>query len=139
MPSFMARACNPTPFFCCLMVVRGDPQSPVPNPAARPRGASWTAIGVGLTALIVAAVVILAATLSSMFSGFNPGRRHLRAIPISASACVYVRVMHAAANEVQRDEPILALDVGATGDPLTLGWPRSRPRFAHALGTLELA
>ena len=124
------------------MGMHGDPKSPGANPAAGPDGASWIAIAFGLTSLVVLAAVILGAVLASrLFSGFDVGRKHLRAIPIAAGACPYVRVMHAAANEVQRDEPIPALDLvtGGASQPLTLTWPRSRARFGSALGVLELA
>ena len=93
-------------------------------------------------ACLLAGVVVVGIALIVFLNGFAFGpapRKHLKAIPIAASACPYVRVMHAVANEVQLDEPIPAVNVAAPGAPATIAWPRSRVRFDDAIGRLELA
>ena len=120
------------------------------------RVARWCGVAFGVTALIVTPLALIRKGFSgfsrlSQLSGLSSsgiglditvGRKHLDPVPISAHACPYVRVMHAAANEVQRDKPVPAFDLRVKGDlehKLNATFPRSRPRFANALATFELA
>jgi hypothetical protein len=97
-------------------------------------------IGVGFVAFIGVAAVVLASCLSTL--NFGHGRRHLKAIPIPASACPYVRKLHVIANDVQRNEPLQVLDVDLqdlTKAPLAWSAPSREHyrRFREALVALD--
>ena len=99
---------------------------------------AFGAIGVCLLVGVVVVAVAFVVFINGLDSG-PTGRKHLKSIPIASSACPYVRVMHAVANEVQLDEPITAINLAVPGGPVTIAWPRSRVRFDLAIGRLELA
>jgi hypothetical protein len=120
-----------------------------PLPGEGTRAAVWyvtklsVVICVGGTVLLVAGAAILAALLFHPFSGLgniDPPRKHLKEIPIAASACPYVRVLHEIANDVQRNEPVPAL-LGDNSQTL-LAWPTPsgarKDRFNGALVALDL-
>jgi hypothetical protein len=88
------------------------------------------------------AVVIMLATLGSALSrAFDfglPERKHLDPIPIAASACPYVVLMHQAANNFQASVPALGiLGYDSRGRPLT--WPQARARLTTTLDALEVS
>ncbi len=81
----------------------------------------------------------------SQLNGFDgdPARKHLAPIPVSPSVCPYVRVMHAAANNFERQydrvDPLAALTAGRTISQLQERWPVSQARLAQSLNVLEFA
>src|SRR5436189_5638601 len=80
-------------------------------------------VGLGFVALLALAGVILASCMNSFNFG-GAGRKHLKPIPIAASACPYVRRLHNIANAVQRDEPVPVLDVDLPDlTKAPLAWP----------------
>ena len=88
------------------------------------------------------AVVIVLATLASAMGNlfdFGPAeRKHLDPIPIAASACPYVVLMHQAANNFQTSVPPLGiLGYDARGRRLT--WPQVRARLTTTLAALEVS
>jgi hypothetical protein len=92
--------------------------------------------------LLPLAVVIVLATFASALGNlfdFNlPERKHLDPIPIAASACPYVVLMHEAANNFQASVPPLGMPgYDARGRPLT--WPQVRARLTTTLDALEVS
>jgi hypothetical protein len=124
------------------VIVDSEPHSRVLDERRRRRiGRRLAIAAVIVIALGVAAVAAFSTMLNSAFSDIG-SRRHLAPIPIASDACPYVRVMHAAANEVQRNQPIPAFDLRTSGSRqqrTTLTWPKSRGRFGQALGAFESA
>ncbi len=88
------------------------------------------------------AVVIVLATFANALGhlfDFGPEeRKHLDPIPIAASSCPYVVLMHEAANNFQASVPLGGmLGYDARGRPRT--WPQARARLATTLAALEVS
>jgi hypothetical protein len=95
--------------------------------------------GIGGIVIGAVAIAVLFAIVANGLShlGDVPQRKHLKPIPIAASACPYVIVMHEAANKFQIALP---LGPGAFDAHINLlSWPQTRTRFDTALRTLELS
>jgi hypothetical protein len=81
--------------------------------------------------------VAAAVSLNRSFGGDGGfGRRHLEPIPVSPKVCPYVRVMHAAANDFQRVNPIADIFRGPARNEVA--WPVRRARLEQSLDVLEL-
>jgi len=95
-------------------------------------------IRVAVASLVVAAIVGLALySLSNIFN-LKTSRTHLTAIPIAASACPYVLLMHASANTFQSAEPIFdEIYIDAHGNDVTPPWPDTRARILAVLLNLQ--
>ena len=117
-----------------------------PPPREGQRAAVWYILKVlfvifaVISALLAIGAVVVSAMLSNAFSGLGQ-RKHLKEIPIAATACPYVRVLHEIANDVQRNEPEPVLDASLAGQT-PLAWPLpSQARSEHfreALVALDL-
>jgi hypothetical protein len=85
------------------------------------------------------AVVIVLATFANALGhlfDFGPEeRKHLDPIPIAASACPYVVLMHQAANNFQASVPPGGLLYDERGRPRS--WPQARARMMLTLDALE--
>jgi hypothetical protein len=94
---------------------------------------------VAATAIVAPlAVAILFATLASAFHFETKERTHLDPIPIAASACPYVVLMHEAANNFQAAVPPLGI-TGYDSRGRALSWPQVRARVKAALDALEVS
>jgi hypothetical protein len=62
-------------------------------------------------------------------------RAHLAAIPVSPKVCPYVRVMHKAANDFQRVNPIAG--ISTLESPAKTPWGPQRARIARRLRVFE--
>ncbi len=62
-------------------------------------------------------------------------RKHLQPIPIAASACPYVRLMHTAADNFQRAEPVLGTALDEHGNALP--WPQTQARLKTTLESFD--
>jgi hypothetical protein len=99
-------------------------------------------MGLAFVAFVGVAAVVLASCLSNL--NFGHGRKHLKAIPIPASACPYIRRLHVIADDVQSNEPLQVLDVDlADLTKAPLAWPapsrKHYQRFRRALAALDNA
>jgi hypothetical protein len=86
------------------------------------------------------AVVIVLATVASglgnLFDFELPERKHLDPVPIAASACPYVVLMHQAANNSQVSVPPLGI-LGYDERGQRLSWPQARARMMLTADALE--
>src|SRR3954454_4426004 len=90
--------------------------------------AAWT-IGMGVTILVVSAILIVAMDSCSGFgNGLLVERKHLQPIPIARSACPYVVAMHSTANAFQSAQPFLGFYEGPGDSLIDVPWPRVRAR-----------
>jgi hypothetical protein len=86
-------------------------------------------------------LVILAIAANVLANGLfdlrvPPPRKHLKPIPIAASACPYVSLMHAAANNFQSAEPsIFGVELNTDEQPVP--WPQERVHLNTTLSALE--
>jgi hypothetical protein len=105
-------------------------------PPPRP-GTLVAKVALGVLAVIIACAVAFVAVVANALNhlGEIAPRDHLSPIPIGASACPYVVLMHAAANNFQSVEPFLGVGFDAHGKQLT--WKQTRNRLRPALETLE--
>src|SRR5436190_22132127 len=96
--------------------------------------AAWT-IGIGVTVLVVSAILIVAMDSCSGFgNGLLVERKHLQPIPIARSACPYVVAMHSTANAFQSAEPALfGVYQGPGNSMIEVRWPRVRARLQKTL------
>jgi hypothetical protein len=97
------------------------------------------AAAIGVAAALVVMSGIYVAVVANVFSHIGPAkpRRYLKPIPIAASACPYVRLMHAAADNFQVAQPVLG--VAFDEHARVLPWPDTRARLDAALKSLEAA
>jgi hypothetical protein len=91
-----------------------------------------------LTGVVVLAGVAIA-VLTSLGNAFSHigERNHLKPIPISTTACPYVALMHAAANDFQAHEPLFGVMFDANGGIVPVA--RERAIVDRPLARLELA
>jgi hypothetical protein len=119
----------------CDVVIPWEPPPPV-NQARS--GTGWIIAGV-LTVLLVLLMgfVGILVVVSNTFSHFavRPSRKYLKPTPIAVSACPYVSLMHAAANNLQSAEPVVGFAFDEHGNALT--WPQTRARLDPALRLME--
>ena len=112
-----------------------------PRRRRRPK-AAWVFAGC-VAILVVVALGMVGVAFVQFASGFNfdlPQRKHLKAIPIAASACPYVRAMHATANEFQSAEPVFGSAYLGPGNDLVMPtWPEVHARVKTTLMNLQLA
>lgn len=88
--------------------------------------------------MVIATPVILIAMALSQFSeslSHIGERKHLQPIPISASACPYVALMHAAANYYQGNVPVFGFAFDERGG--TVPWSQERPHLDETLRLLK--
>jgi hypothetical protein len=64
-------------------------------------------------------------------------RKHLKPIPVAASACPFVKAMHESANQLQAAQPFFGVAFDAHGGELT--WQQTRARLGRAADTLEFS
>src|SRR3981189_534100 len=83
---------------------------------------------------IFAAGIAVAVLLFGTLSVGPASRTHLKPIAIAASACPYVALMHAAANNFQAAEPAFGFALDEHGNQLT--WPQTRSRLDRTLKAL---
>jgi hypothetical protein len=88
-------------------------------------------------ATLVAVVAVVAAVHFGDSLSHVGEHKHLKPIPISTTACPYVALMHAAANDFQAHEPLLGLMVDANGRLVPVA--RERAIIDPPLARLELA
>ena len=95
----------------------------------------------GIVAALAGALVVMfgffvavVATVLPHIGQAKP-RKHLEPIPIAASTCPYVRLMHTAANNFQIAQPLLGVAFDEHGQ--VLPWPETRARLDSALTSLE--
>ena len=88
----------------------------------------------GLAAAVVVFVGIMIALIAHSLSHIGE-RKHLKPIPVAASACPFVEAMHDAANELQKAYPVFGVAFDPHGRALT--WPQTRKRLARAGDVLE--
>jgi hypothetical protein len=105
----------------------------------------WFAgIGIAVSVAVLVVLVLFGIAFDQFINGFtvlaSPSRAHLKPIPIAATACPYVRVLHDIANDVQRNEPLPVLM--STASIRWLAWPSPSParaqQFREALLALDL-
>src|SRR5712692_6735558 len=91
----------------------------------------------GIVAAVTGVVVVIFEFLVTLVAndlshiGQAKPRKHLKPIPIAASACPYVRLMHTAANNFQIAQPLLGVAFDEHGH--VLPWPETRARLDVAL------
>jgi hypothetical protein len=90
-----------------------------------------------LTVIFVVLAVAAGALLAAFANYGHRERKHLAPIPIAASACPYVALMHEAANRFQTTYPVLGLSYDA--DMHELAWPQTRDRLRHATDVLDFS
>jgi hypothetical protein len=116
-------------------------------PSATTRSATfrWVVKVVAVIAIIASvlmaillAFALAAGALLASFANFGyKERKHLAPIPIAASACPYVALMHEAANRFQLAYPIAGVSYDA--DMHQLAWPQTRDRLSHASDVLDVS
>src|SRR6478736_3477273 len=86
----------------------------------------WGVAAIAIVAPLAVAILLatIASGLGNLFSFEGPERKHLDPIPIAASACPYVVLMHQAANNFQASVPLPGLALDARGRPVS--WPHAR-------------
>lgn len=95
----------------------------------------WATIAAIIATPFVALAILLAVVASGLAHLGPTPRKHLNPVPIAASACPYVVLMHTAANNFQIAEPIIGMAVDEHGK--LLSWPQTRARLAPTLAALE--
>jgi hypothetical protein len=98
-------------------------------------------VGVAVAIIVVVALGSYAVSNFSLGFDLQTSRKHLKPIPIAASACPYVRVMHATANALQSAEPFFGLYLDRLGNAIEPQppWPQVRARVRSTLLNLQLA
>jgi hypothetical protein len=99
-------------------------------------------LAISLAIGLAVVAVIVGMGLYGLTNDLNltTSRTHLKPIPIAASACPYVVLMHATANAFQSAEPILGeLYYDAHGNLITPPWPYPRDRVLPAILNLQVA
>jgi len=84
----------------------------------------------------VVLVVMVIAQLGNSLSHIGE-RKHLKQIPISADACPYVALMHAAADNYQSNVPGLCFAIDAHGQIVLVPWSHERQSIDDSLRLLE--
>jgi len=84
----------------------------------------------------VVLVFMVVAQLGNSLSHIGE-RKHLKQIPIAASACPYVALMHAAANNYQSSMPVFGLEIDSHGQIVKVPWSHERQRIDASLRLLD--
>jgi hypothetical protein len=93
----------------------------------------------GLFALLLAGCGAMLRGLDNLNFDVQVGRKHLAPIPVSPKVCPYVRVMHSAANDFQRVNPMAVFFQTDATLPTKSSWPAERARLQQSLNVLEFA
>ena len=99
----------------------------------------WVIVSLFAIALLIVAtpMVLVGMALAEFSNSFSHigARKHLKPIPIAASACPYVALMHAAADNYQNTVPMFWIAIDANGH--LVPWATERPRLDATLRLLD--
>jgi hypothetical protein len=91
----------------------------------------------GLFALLFAGCAAMLSGLNNLNFDVQVARKRLAPIPVSPKVCPYVRVMHSAANDFQRVNPMAIFFETNPAFPTKAAWPAQRARLQQSLNVLE--